>query len=267
MRRVRLAVVTDIHHGPDEKTKRGSAALGLLATVLAATDDAEVDALIDLGDRISDRDHAADLELAQTVGRCFGTLSVPRQHVCGNHDRGNLSAEENAAALGIVLGSRSVEIGGLRCVFWEPEVRTTKRCGPHLADGDLDWLAGTLAGTDQPTLLFSHVPLSGQAMIGNIWFEHDPAGAAYREQVSIRAVLAAARCPLAAFAGHVHWNSFCVVDGIPHLTLQSLTETFTTAPEPSGCYGLLEVGGGMLQWTVRGLDALSLSLPWPCRRS
>jgi hypothetical protein len=32
-----------------------------------------------------------------------------------------------------------------------------------------------------------------------------------------------------------------VVNGQPHFTLQSLTESFTTSPEPAGSYALLEL--------------------------
>ena len=48
--------------------------------------------------------------------------------------------------------------------------------------------------------------------------------------------------PVVWLAGHVHWNTVTLVDGIPHVTLQSLTETFTTHPEPAAAWGLLELG-------------------------
>jgi hypothetical protein len=59
----------------------------------------------------------------------------------------------------------------------------------------------------------------------------------------------------------VHWNTLTVVDGTPHITLQSLTEAFTTG-EASGCTAVLEIDGEALRWTVSGHDPFTMSLPW-----
>ena len=53
---LKLAIVTDIHHGRNSRSKRGSAAINLLDGVLKAADRADVQAVIDLGDRITDAD-------------------------------------------------------------------------------------------------------------------------------------------------------------------------------------------------------------------
>lgn len=54
----------------------------------------------------------------------------------------------------------------------------------------------------------------------------------------------------------MHWNTLTTVDGIPHLTLQSLTESFTTMPEPAAAWGLLELDETIV-WTVFGKDPFS----------
>ena len=40
----------------------------------------------------------------------------------------------------------------------------------------------------------------------------------------------------------MHWNTLTQVDGIPHFTLQSLTESFTTSPDPAAAWTSLELG-------------------------
>ena len=50
-----------------------------------------------------------------------------------------------------------------------------------------------------------------------------------------------------------------MVDGQPHFTLQSLTESFTTHPEPAGSYALLELGD-KIDWTVFGKDTFAARL-------
>jgi hypothetical protein len=253
---LRLAIVTDIHHGRDTFSKRGTVALPLLERVLAEAEGA--DAVIDLGDRISDENAAEDRALLAAVAACFQRVAPPRHHICGNHDLAFLTRDENAAILETALDSRSVLVDAVRLLFWQPDVRLTRRRGFHLAPDDLAVLETLLLADDRPTILFSHVPLSGGSMRGNVWFENNPAHAAYAEQDAIRAVLAQAPGPLLCLAGHVHWNSVNVVDGVAHLTQQSLTETFTTAPEAAEAFGMLEIDGHDVRWTVAGHDPIRL---------
>jgi predicted phosphodiesterase len=258
----RIAIVTDIHHGQDTLSKGGTAALELLERFVEDANGAGVDAVVDLGDRISDESPERDRALQAEVARLFERLAMPRYHVDGNHDRAHLTGPENEHALGQRGGTRSVHFGPVRLAFWQPDVSLTHERPLRLAPGDLDALSALLAD-DKPTLLFSHVPLSGQSNLGNAWFENNADHATYRADLSaIRAAIAAAPCRVAAFAGHVHWNSVTLVDGTPHLTLQSLTETFTTAGQPSGCSAVLTIESERLLWSVAGLDPLSAGLPW-----
>jgi hypothetical protein len=66
-------------------------------------------------------------------------------------------------------------------------------------------------------------------------------------------------------SGHVHWTTVTTVQGIHHVTLHSLSETFTTSPQVAGSYGLLEVADGQLEFTVFGREPMSVRLPF--RRS
>lgn len=63
----RLAIVADIHHSADSLTKKGSAALPLLRDFVRFVADTKPDAVIDLGDRISDVDRETDLLLVREV--------------------------------------------------------------------------------------------------------------------------------------------------------------------------------------------------------
>jgi hypothetical protein len=263
---IRLAVIADIHHGRDTFTKKGSAALPLLDQFIDQTCSGTFDAVIDLGDRISDEDPETDRRLQKAVAERFARLTIPRHHVAGNHDRAMLSLRENAALLDAPLESRTMDVGGLRIVLWQPDVSLTPARGFHLADGDLEQLRSLLWRDERPTLLMSHVPLSGHAQTGNYYFEHNPGHATYAEIDAIRRVIAAAPCPVVALAGHVHWNTLTIVDGTPHITLQSLTEAFTTG-NASGCTAVLEIDNDSLRWTVSGLDRFAVSLPWRSKKS
>jgi hypothetical protein len=262
MTRFRLALVADIHHGKDTFTKQGTAALPLLERFIEEANSGDFDAVIDLGDRISDEDPTRDRQLQADVAQRFGALRIPHHHVNGNHDHAMLNQSENEAILGRPTGSRTLWIADIRLVFWQPDVGLTRDRGFHLAPGDLDDLVDLLGADDRPTLLFSHVPLSGHVQTGNYYFERNPGHATYAQISDIREAIAAAACPVVALAGHVHWNTLSIVDGTPHITLQSLTETFTTGGA-AGSIGVLEIEDGSLRWTVRGRDPIALVLPWP----
>jgi len=52
----------------------------------------------------------------------------------------------------------------------------------------------------------------------------------------------------------VHWNTLTTVNGTPHLTLQSLTESFTTAGEPAASTALITINDDYLTYAVAALD-------------
>jgi hypothetical protein len=162
-------------------------------------------------------------------------------------------------------GQGAVDLGPIRLAFWQPDVALKPSRPFRLAEGDLDSLRAILED-DRPTILVAHPPVSGQDQTGNHWFENNTAHATYREELpAIRKVLGEAPCPLVALAGHVHWNSLTIVDAIPHLTLQSLSETCTTGGSPSGCSARLTVEDETLRWGVSGLDAFEVVIPFPRR--
>lgn len=256
---LRLVAVTDIHHGADQGSKLGSSALGLLDRVADAVAAERPAAVLELGDRISEVDPATDRRLQGEVAERLSAFRAPVLSVCGNHDLVHLSAEENGALLSQRMDHRLVDLDGWRIILWRAEAKLPATGGFRLAEGDLAWLEAAIAGSDRPMVLVSHVPLSGQAMWGNLYFERCPERAAYREQAAIRAVLAKANRPLVAVAGHVHWNSLALVDGIPHLSLQSLTESFTTDGAPAGAWARLRLGA-TIRLEVVGRDPLAVEL-------
>lgn len=253
---LRLAFIADIHHGENSFTKVGAQALPLMAEFRRFVAEAKPDAVIDLGDRISDRDHATDLRLEHEVAEAFAPIAAPRFHLCGNHDRDHLSVAENEAILGLALGHRIVDLGDWHLVIWAADSKIHRPGGFILREADLLWLASTVDAADRPLAIVSHVPISGHAQTGNYYFERNPESSTYPGAERARAVLRRARVPVVCLSGHVHWNTLTIVDGIPHLTLQSLTESFTTLPEAAGAWGLLELDS-TIAWTVHGRDPFS----------
>jgi hypothetical protein len=260
MTALRLCLVADIHHGQDSFTKKGSAALDLLAGFAAFANDARPDVVIDLGDRISDVDTATDMLLEREVAEVFRAIEAPVRHICGNHDRDHLTVEQNAEILGQPLANQTIDLGDWILVLWRADSRIHRPGGFVLTEADLLWLAGVVRQATKPLAIFSHVPISGHSQAGNYYFERNPEASTYPGGAErARAILATARVPVCCFAGHVHWNTLTMVGGQPHFTLQSLTETFTTHPEPAGAWALLELSD-RIAWTVYGKDSFRAEL-------
>ena len=256
---VRIAIVADIHHGADHFTKKGSAALGLVARFAEFVAEQKPDLTIELGDRISDISREADLALEREVAGALKAAPGPLHHICGNHDREFLTVAENEEILGQALGHQTIDAGAWRIVLWRADSRIRRPGGFFLAEQDLLWLAAVVRAADRPLAIMSHVPVSGNAQPGNYYFDLNPGSATYPTAHRARAVLRGAQVPVVWVSGHVHWNTLTVVDGIPHLTLQSLTETFTTFPEPAAAWAMLELGEE-IAWTVHGRDRLHVRL-------
>ncbi|MFZ2099941.1 MAG: metallophosphoesterase-domain-containing protein, partial [Oricola sp.] len=174
-------------------------------------------------------------------------------------DRDYLEVSDNEAILGQSLHSMTFDIGGWRIALWRADTKILRGPEHHgfvLREADLLWLSRTAQAADRPLLVVSHVPVSGHAQTGNYYFERNPGSSTYPMAERARAALAQARVPVVCLSGHVHWNTITTVDGITHLTQQSLTESFTTQGEPAGAMGLIELSD-TVNWRVSGRDPIS----------
>lgn len=256
---VRICVIADIHHGKPSTTKRGDTALSLMEEFSRFSRDAKPDFILDLGDRISDLDRNTDLVLEKEVAEAFRPLGAPIHHINGNHDRDHLEVADNEAILGQSMQSMTFDIEGWRIALWRADTKISRgpdHSGFVLQEADLLWLSRTAQAADRPLLVVSHVPISGHAQTGNYYFERNPGSSTYPMADRARAAIAQARVPVVCLAGHVHWNTITTVDGITHLTQQSLTESFTTQGEPAGAMGMLELDGNV-NWRVGGRDPIA----------
>jgi HAD superfamily hydrolase (TIGR01450 family) len=256
----KLALVADIHHGAEKLTKKGTEALGLLDLFIKFANDYGADLVVDLGDRISDVDRETDRELTGEVAAAFQRVSAPRRHLVGNHDVEFMTVTDGEELLGVPLTNHSLDLGGYHLVFWQADTHVDIDDGFILQTSDLDWLADDLGRSDLPSIVFSHVPLDAASMAGNFYFEANPRHAAYDESHAIQKVLREAGNVILCVAGHVHWNKVNVIDGIPYLSLQSLTESFTTAPAAAAAWATIEIGDD-IHWRVHGADPLEIRLP------
>ena len=257
---LRLLLVSDTHHNPvDAPPKLCSQGLPLLERVIAESRSAPYDLLIDLGDRIDERNPADDVALARDVAKAFARAGCERVHLMGNHDSYFLDTGRWSDILGVPVGSRLLDLKGYRLVFFCPNVNNERgRFDYNLAETELAWLRHALQ-TELRTVVFSHVPLLAGPLFGNFYFEGKRGRAEFLNAGLARELLAGSNAVL-AIAGHVHWNTWHSVDGVHYVTIHSLTESFTTHPSPTGAHAILEIGDD-IGIDVRGLDPMQLRLP------
>jgi Icc protein len=258
---LRIAVITDIHYGPDRYSKKGDEAFVLLENFIGQVNTMEVGLVVDLGDRISNTDLVNDRQHLAEIAAAFKSLTRDCHHLIGNHDVVHLSIAEHEKILGMSLQHHSLDRQGWHLAFWNASCELHEGQGFRLEQDDLDWLASDLATTDLPSVVFSHMPVDTGSMVGNYYFERRYAhGEQHRNASLARDLIENSEKVIAVVSGHVHWNQLHVMDGIPHFSLQSLSETFTTHPQAAGSWALLTLGD-TVEFEVFGRDPVMYRVP------
>jgi len=260
---LKIAIITDIHHGPQSHTKKeGWDALAVVSEFVAFAEAEGADLILDLGDHISDTSTEADARIMAEVVACFEQTALPRVHVLGNHDVANLTVADNEAIFGTSMQSQVIDLGDFRLIAWQPDVRITRPHGFAETGAALDWLVAALEADPRPAIIATHVPVSGHSQIGNYYFELNPHYSTYPDHARIRAAVEATGKVAGWLSGHVHWNTVTSIRGIRHITVQSLSERFTTMPEAAAAYAMLEIANGQLELTVHGEDPFAARMPF-----
>ncbi len=258
---LRIAVITDIHYGPDRYSKKGDVGFVLLEEFVRQINSMDVSLVVELGDRISNTDISNDRKHLAELASALQALTKQRHHLIGNHDVVHLSVEENEKILGMSLQSHSLDRQGWHLAFWNTSCVLHEGKGFYLEQQDLDWLAADLAATDLPSVVFSHMPVQTGSMVGNYYFERRYAhGEQHRNAAQARSLIESSEKVIAVVSGHVHWNQLYLMDGIPHFSLQSLSETFTTHPHAAESWTLLTLGD-TVELEVFGRDSVMYRTP------
>ncbi|KAA3515352.1 MULTISPECIES: metallophosphoesterase family protein [Agrobacterium] len=260
---MKIAIITDIHHGPQSHTKDAAwNGLPVLQQFIDRATADNVDLVLDLGDHISDTTHADDYRVASEVAEIFKTFPGKRVHVIGNHDVENLSIADNEAIFGQSMASSVTDLGDVRLIAWQPNVKITMGTGFNRASEHLDWLVEALNADERPAIIATHVPLSGHSQIGNYYFQRNAQYSTYPDHDVVRAAVEVTGKAALWLSGHVHWNTVTNVGNIQHVTIQSLSERFTTMPLTAAAYAALEITGDQFTIDVHGNDPFYARLPF-----
>jgi len=258
---MRFALISDVHFGPlayheGKLRKMTHQAPALTRRFVERMNGIEQpDLVINLGDVIEDKNRAEDLENYGRFVELMHELRAEVIHVAGNHDTINLT-EADLHSFWRTEGSLfyARDFGGIHWVVLRTvEIKDT---AIHLPEEQLVWLEQHLADAPTPTIVLMHHPASDMVLQGSRWFESQPHICRVAERKRLRAILEASGKVMAVFNGHVHWNHFDVINSIPYVTLQSLTENVDDdAPgRPANSYAICDLDERRLVIHVNGAE-------------
>lgn len=232
-----LGLISDLHFGPEtshngklRKLTREGPKLAK-AFVERMNERVQPDLVVNLGDDIEDEDREADLARYRGCIHVLSSARAERVHVAGNHDTIHLAHDDLRAAWGAgpwdaSAGRRdlcySFQRGGFH--FTVLETHEKQDVDITLGAEQLAWLAADLRAAALPVVVLMHHSASEQDLRGNYWFEGREHVALVKERRDFRRILTESKKVRLVVNGHVHWNHFDVVDGLPYVTVQSLIE-------------------------------------------
>jgi len=202
---LRIGLIADVHkdimHDADSR----------LTNFVDAMSDAQVDAILQLGDFCTPKDQNKEFRAI------FNRFDGPRYHVLGNHETdGGFDREDAVAFLGMPSRYYAFDLEGFRFVVLDandvPDGHTSGYPS-HIAADQVVWLEAELAKTSLPVFVFVHQSLERESSIVG--------------DVGVRKVIEAARMPdgsrkvAAIFNGHHHIDHAREINGIPYIHINS----------------------------------------------
>jgi 3',5'-cyclic-AMP phosphodiesterase len=250
---LKVAIVSDIHAGSDNEFIKGTLSFDLLREALTHLTSEKPDVLVDLGDRTND-DHVYDLvKHLEKLGKIFSSFSAPRHHLLGNHDF--LHPVMQRKYLGCNLENHTLELEGWQLVFLNAFDGSVNG---KIKQQDLMWLEQTLALSILPAVIFTHQPIDGQDVKGNVLFEPFPHGLHSEGHEHARAILEASKKVCLVMSGHGHWTHLELVAGIPYLTLDSFVPS-AMLNHATSFYSLLELNDSEIRLRTFGRESLEFN--------
>lgn len=266
----KLAIVTDAHWGPPKSIK-GRKLTHLAEPLLSdfvtqINDKIKPDAVLELGDLIEDivSDEgqnlppslagALDLDNYLHGWTLLDGCKCPVYHVAGNHDTWIVDRDALTSIWNTPEAYYSVDVGDVHVAVLYTQAIEPQSMTTHIPHEQLIWLKDDLAATDKSVIIGTHHSLADQDLTGNYWFEGLPQECLVQNRAKARAVIASAGNVMAVFNGHLHWNNVTHHDGIPYITIQSLTQDIDGSGTPARAHAEVTIDAGFLWVEVMGSD-------------
>lgn len=237
-RRVRVGLVTDLHHAdkPTKGTRHYRDTLAKLAEAAKRFATDKPNFVVELGDFIDAADSVeAEQRYLRQVGAVFDSIPGPKHYVLGNHCVDTLTKDEFLGGVGKKESFYSFDVGGCHFIVLDSCFRSDGKpygrknstwTDANVPDHELEWLAADLKETGNPVIVFAHQRLdeSGRHAVKNA--------------PEVRRVLESSGNVLAVLQGHSHQNDHQQIGGIHYATLVAMVEG--AGPDHNG-YSTMDV--------------------------
>ncbi len=254
---ITLAFVTDIHAGDLIEYRPGKEALGLLEKFVEHINGLEVDAVIELGDRVNNVDGPHDYSMQEQVQDVLRHLSPPRFSLSGNHDVHYVTKEDSQRIAGMPSSFYSSIVSNFRLIFIDTADPVQGHCGGYVSAPQLDWLKGEVSMDTLPTLVFGHHPITAQNQDGNPFFVNLPGEEKIGNSEEVLEILLNGNNVKAYFNGHVHWFYVSVEQSIRSFSIPSLLESYPLKEHAPGRYALATISHeGMVDLSLHTLSPM-----------
>jgi 3',5'-cyclic AMP phosphodiesterase CpdA len=268
-----FAVVTDIHLGPEAsfegKLRKLTQKAPELVLRFAARmrDEVKPEFIVNLGDAIEDEAFEVDRQRYDECLDLLRSAGLPLVNVAGNHDRAHLDAATLCHCWGHSLGDAGderlyygFERGGLHFVVLYSHERKDRDV--TIDDEQLGWLEGELGRGTLPVVALVHHSLAEQDLANNRWFAKAPHICLVKNRARVRALFEASGRTLLVLNGHLHWNHFDLIGGIPYVTVQSLVENVEDdAPGvAAAAHAVVRIGPRRIRIEVEGAQPVRYQL-------
>lgn len=238
---MKIAVVSDIHNGYLIECRPGEESIPLLNSFLSYCEEENVDIILELGDRVNNRNHDFDIENLKAVSSLFRKSKIPVYHAMGNHDIHYINKQENLDCLGYAKSYYSVETKEFVILVLDSTDRIIGDCGGYIGDVQREWLKEQLRTNNKPIIICSHHPLVEQYQKGNPFFVSLPDEYKIINEKEILEIISEYCNKIALIInGHVHWNYLKYCNGIPCFSVASLLENYPLKENAPGRFSIFD---------------------------
>ena len=268
-----LAIVTDLHFGPEARWDGKLRKLTHRAPELTrefvrvVNDEVRPDLVVNLGDDIEDESREADLARYGECQAILRRVNAPVVNVAGNHDSIHLNRDD--------LNRFWQRQGPLYYSFdrggWHFVVLHTiekKDVDVRIPGPQIEWLREDLTASAgpaaAPVVVFMHHSAADQLVDDSRWWPGRAHLALVQEREELRRLFEGSGRVKAVINGHLHWNHLDVIRGIPYVTVQSLTENLDDdAPgRPAAAHAVIRLSASRIVMRVRGNDPARYEFQW-----
>ena len=227
-----LGIFGDLHAGLDNwKYKRT-----LVCSMMKFFKSRQVDAVLDLGDRIQGHSRLKDLELTSLIRKELTQFRIPVFHLHGNHD---IIYAPKSILNGVLEKQYEYEIhmlNGFQLVLLD----STANEQGYISKQQAKWLDSILNKSINPTVIFSHHPVCTVDISSHPYFSVHRNEAVIENWEEIQTNILKSSHILGVFQGHLHQVIEFNISGVYFGVMPSL-DTSVDSNFPIGGVAVIEL--------------------------